>query len=81
MKGNNDTLYPWLSGLYTVLLYRINQYFVSPIRPHSSLPAFLAEGNARADKYLSNIFAHAKLSLAFYHPNVRAGAVGQFTWG
>ncbi|NWY22449.1 PO113 protein, partial [Aphelocoma coerulescens] len=76
---SNDALYRHLKCLYTLVQNRTNQYFVSHIRAHSSLPGFLAEGNSRADKLtvaivntLPNIFEQAKLSHAFFHQNAQA---------
>ncbi|NXE43412.1 PO113 protein, partial [Ptilorrhoa leucosticta] len=76
---SNDALYRYLTCLYTIVQSRTNQYFVSHIRAHSSLPGFLTEGNSRADKLtvtivntLPNIFEQAKLSHAFFHQNAQA---------
>ncbi|KFO62893.1 hypothetical protein N302_11657, partial [Corvus brachyrhynchos] len=76
---SNNALYRYLKCLYTLVQDRTNQYFVSHIRAHFSLPGFLAEGNSRADKLtvdivntLPNIFEQAKLSHAFFHQNAQA---------
>ncbi|KFO65121.1 hypothetical protein N302_12555, partial [Corvus brachyrhynchos] len=76
---SKDSLYRYLTCLYSILQNRKSQYFVSHIRAHFSLPGFLAEGNARADELtvavvntLNNIFEQAKLSHAFFHQNAQA---------
>lgn len=46
---SNNALYRHLKCLYTLVQNRTNQYFVSHIRAHSSLPGLLVEGNSRAD--------------------------------
>ncbi|XP_014116969.1 PREDICTED: endogenous retrovirus group K member 18 Pol protein-like [Pseudopodoces humilis] len=76
---DNENLYCYLISMQQLIGQRENPYFVSHIRAHSSLPGFLAEGNARADKLtliisntLPNIFEQAKLSHTFFHQNAQA---------
>lgn len=76
-----------ITRIYIIILYtnkkRYNRektkYFISHIKVHFSLPKFLVERNAKADKLtmpiankLPNIFKQAKLSHAFFHQNAQA---------
>lgn len=74
-----NTLYHWLSCLYTILQHQTYQYIVSHIKAHSLLPGFIAEGNTRTDKLtivvsntLPYIFKQTKLSYIFFHQNAQA---------
>ncbi|NXE43004.1 POK19 protein, partial [Ptilorrhoa leucosticta] len=67
---SNDALYRYLACLYTIVQSRTNQYFVSHIRAHSSLPGFLTEGNSRA-KAIINTCPDCQL----VQPPVSTGAV------
>lgn len=62
-----------------VFLLQVSENSFSHIRAHSSLPGFLAEGNARVNKLtvvvsntLPNIFEQAKLSHTLFHQNTQA---------
>ncbi|KFO55714.1 hypothetical protein N302_13856, partial [Corvus brachyrhynchos] len=75
---DNKNLCSYLLCLKKLLEQREHKYFISHIKAQSSLPGFLVEGNAQADKLtmvisntLPNIFEQAKLSHAFFHPNAQ----------
>lgn len=76
---SNEVLYSYLVSLKTLLESREREYFITHIRAHTTLPGFLAEGNAQADRLtmpisqtLLDIFEQARLSHAFFHQNAQA---------
>lgn len=78
-ETSNDILYSYLSCMKTLLENREHKFFITHIKAHSSLPGFLAEGNAQADKLtmpisqtLPDISEQARLSHAFFHQNAQA---------
>ncbi|NXB08082.1 POK19 protein, partial [Cnemophilus loriae] len=47
---NNAALFSLLKTLWCAIQGRTHPYYILHIRSHTSLPGFIAEGNARADK-------------------------------
>ncbi|RMC20902.1 hypothetical protein DUI87_01755 [Hirundo rustica rustica] len=82
---SNIALYELLSKLVKLVSHREQPFFVMHTRSHTELPAFITEGNRKADALaapaemapLPNIFEQAKLSHQLFHQNV-PGLVRRF---
>ncbi|NXI04677.1 POK11 protein, partial [Pachycephala philippinensis] len=77
---NNAALFSLLKALWCTIQNRVHPYYVLHIRSHTSLPGFIAEGNARDDKLANPAWvmpqpdklAQAKASHNFFHQGSRA---------
>ncbi|NXY10458.1 PO113 protein, partial [Pteruthius melanotis] len=82
---SNITLFQLLSKLVKLISHRKHPFFVMHTRSHTELPAFIAEGNRRADALatpvevtpLPNRFEQARISHQLHHQNA-PGLVRQF---
>ncbi|KGL95120.1 hypothetical protein N301_02009, partial [Charadrius vociferus] len=72
---SHSGLFALLQELIFLLDSRPHPYFIMHVRPHTSLPGFIAEGNRQADlltlpvQVLPDRIAQAKLSHSFFHQN------------
>ncbi|NXH33450.1 POK6 protein, partial [Myiagra hebetior] len=72
---NNAALFLLLKTLWCAIHNRVHPYYILHIRSHTTLPGFIVEGNARADKLANpawvapqpNRVAQAKASHDFFH--------------
>ncbi|XP_014105165.1 PREDICTED: endogenous retrovirus group K member 8 Pol protein-like [Pseudopodoces humilis] len=74
---SNPALFHLLKALWSAIQARVHPYYVLHVRSHTSLPGFIAEGNARADKLANpawvapqpDTLSQAKASHGFFHQN------------
>uniref|UniRef100_A0A8C9N3Y6 RNA-directed DNA polymerase n=1 Tax=Serinus canaria TaxID=9135 RepID=A0A8C9N3Y6_SERCA len=74
---SNPALFHLLKTLWRAIQARVHPFYVLHVRSHTSLPGFIVEGNARADKLASpawvapqpDTLAQAKASHGFFHQN------------
>lgn len=77
---NNNNLFCLLKALWMLITSRQFPYYILRIRSHTSLPGYLQEGNARADRLTApawaaptpDIMQQAIQSHAFFHQTARA---------
>ncbi|RMC04374.1 hypothetical protein DUI87_19195 [Hirundo rustica rustica] len=77
---SNPALFNLLKALWCAIQARVHPYYVLHVRSHTNLPAFVAEGNARADKLANpawvapqpDVLVQAKASHGFFHQNAHA---------
>ncbi|XP_053860544.1 uncharacterized protein LOC128822762 [Vidua macroura] len=72
---NNAVLFQLLRALWCAIQARVHPYYILHIRSHTTLPGFITEGNARADRLANPAWvapqpdrtAQAKASHDFFH--------------
>ncbi|KAF1457394.1 Endogenous retrovirus group K member 18 Pol protein, partial [Pygoscelis antarcticus] len=76
---NNEPVFLMFKQLWDLLNRRVSPYYVLHVRSNTSLPGFISEGNARADRLAApawtvpvpDISTQARLSHEFFHQSAR----------
>ncbi|KAF1513232.1 UNVERIFIED_CONTAM: Endogenous retrovirus group K member 11 Pol protein, partial [Eudyptes pachyrhynchus] len=76
---DSEPVFLMFKQLWDLLNRRVSPYYVLHVRSHASLPGFISEGNARADRLAApawtvpvpDVSTQARLSHEFFHQSAR----------